>query len=158
MGTFAISSYLFMSERTYPTTCERTLTTPVTPPPQLSYFRHLCFQVFPTSHPSSCPTDISSHSHSYALLPSSVLVLFLSYSPISQNTNNMCVWHQHFTCIPPTRSHCTHSCTHRATIFLPSLISTPCNMKSCFQMRWIILASELQKKEQDQPPPSASWD
>lgn len=147
-----------MSERTYPTTSERTLTIPVTPPLQLSYSCHLCFQDFPTSNSSSCPTDISSHSHSYALLPSSVLVLFLSHSPISQNINNICLRHQHFTCIPLTHSHCTHSCTHIVTIFLPSLISAPSNKKSCFQIRWIILASELGKKEQDRPPPSASWD
>lgn len=144
-----------MSERAYPTTCEWTSATPITPPLQLSYSLHL----FPRfTNPSSCPTSISSQSYSYALLPSSVLLLFLNYSPISQNINNIHLQHQHFTCIPPTYSYHTQSCTHTATIFLPSLISAPSNMKSCFQMRWIILASELGKKEQDQPPPSASWD
>lgn len=48
IGPFSINSYLFMSERTHSTTCERTLTTPLTPPLQLPYTRHLCFQEFPT--------------------------------------------------------------------------------------------------------------
>lgn len=130
---------------------------PLTPPPQLSYSCHLCLQDFPPSNLSSCPTNISSHTHSYALLPSSLLVLFLSYSPVSQNISNRCLQHQHFTCIPPTYSHCTRRCTPIANC-LPSLIWTPSNINSCFHIRWIILASELGKREGDQPLPSASWD
>lgn len=122
-----------------PTTWERTLATPITRSLHL-FLRSSKFQ------PLQLPYSISSQSHSCALLPSSVLVLFLSYSPISQNINHVHLQHQCFPCSPPKNSHRTHSCMHIATIFLPSLISTPSKMQSCFQIRWNILASELGKQ------------
>jgi len=51
-----------------------------------------CFQDFTASKASSCPINISFHSCSYTLLPSSALGLVLNYSPVSQTSNDVYCW------------------------------------------------------------------
>lgn len=77
---------------------------------------------------------------------SSVLVLILNYSPVSQNVNHIHLQHQCFPCIPPQTAPSHKAACIEPLFFFLSSVSTPSNMQSCFQTRWIILASELGKQ------------
>lgn len=128
-----------MSERTYFTTSWGIFAAPVTLSLQLFHSLHLCFQDFPTSNTSSCPTSIGVHTF---------FLLFFLHVPWVCSSMALQFPRVSATCAYDTSTspalllRTTHT---QILSFFPSIISTSFNMKSSFQVRLIIFGSELEK-------------
>lgn len=106
---FSTNSYIFMWDRTYPTTRVRTLATPIT----LSLHLFLQFSNFQLLQlPYQYQFSIAS------LCTSSFICLSIGPQLLSKLPKYQPHTSTNFPCSPPKNSHCTHSSIHTATFFL----------------------------------------